>query len=419
MTLDPDGHGAAATDILDDAPRSGTQGLGRLGPLLLLATLSWSLPAAAAPTLLQALFDGGIDKVTLAATVSTAAALAATCSTIVTGALSDRTRTRYGRRKPWILGGAIVGATSLTFMTVAYNFAVVVICFCGFQIGLTAMAAALAALLPDRVEAGLLGRASSMGGLGNLLGTALAGFAAAAYIDVPRVGMAVIPWLMVVAAVVICWTLPTEPSPPPAGTWTMSALLASMRPPADRDFWLAFLGRLTFLMSLLTVVAYQLYLLTDYFHLPKGEAARTIAHGGLILAAGAGIAAIVSGPLSDRLRRRKPFVATACLVGASGTALPLAYPTLSIYLVYVAVVALAYGTFISVDQALMVEVLPTATNNARDLGFLAAASTAPGVLAPTFAGVLVSGIGYPALFVGGIACALVSACSLLAIRRVR
>ena len=54
---------------------------------------------------------------------------------------------------------------------------------------------------------------------------------------------------------------------------------------------------------------------------------------------------------------------------------------------------------LAVDQALITQVLPAAEDRARDLGVINIANTAPQILAPVLAAPLVTGLGYPALFI--------------------
>ena len=190
-------------------------------------------------------------------------------------------------------------------------------------------------------------------------------------------------------------------------------------PPGDRDFWLVFIGRVMFLLGLLTTFAYQLYILTDYFGADEPTAQRMLALSGIVLAVGAGLFTVVMGPLSDKAGRRKPFVIGAGLVGAAGVSLMLTSHNVVIFPISIAAMSIAYGTFISVDQALMVEVLPSQANAARDLGFLTVANSAPGIIAPGVAGALVGLGGCPAVFVGGLSMTLVSGLFLVFIRRVR
>jgi MFS family permease len=388
----------------------------------LIGALSWAIPAATFGTLSQALF-ADLDpenKIRLAAINATVSAIGGAIAVVVGGLLSDRTRSRFGKRKPWLLTGALLAAVAMIPIPFTTNFAVIIGLFTCAQIGLNVLVAGLSALLPDHVHKNLLGRASALTGLGNLMGSAVGGVIAAALIPIPAIGCAIVPWTMVIAAVLLWWLLPTISSVnEPADPLSVKLLLKSLRPPGDRDFWLVFTGRVCFLLGLLTTFAYQLYILTDYFQADQATAQRMVALSSIILAVGAGVFTVIMGPLSDRVGRRKPFVIGAGIVGAAGVALLLTSHNVSIFPISFAALSVAYGTFISVDQALMVQVLPNQQHAARDLGFLTVANTAPSIVAPGLAGLLVTLGGYPAVFVGGLVLTALSGAFLVSVKRVR
>lgn len=128
---------------------------------------------------------------------------------------------------------------------------------------------------------------------------------------------------------------------------------------------------------------------------------------GLVLLVGVLLSALASGVLSDRLGRRKPFIVWSSVVMALGLAVPLAFPTTTGVLVYSFLLGLGFGAYISIDLALMTEVLPASmtagasgpTNSAgRDLAVLGLATTLPQALSPSIAAGLVSLTGgYPVL----------------------
>ena len=81
------------------------------------------------------------------------------------------------------------------------------------------------------------------------------------------------------------------------------------------DFFWAFTGRLLLYTGYFAVTGYQFFLLTDYFGI--ADPGSVIPVLGLISLAGILIATIVSGPLSDKVGRRKPFVfASSAVTGA-------------------------------------------------------------------------------------------------------
>ncbi|WSQ14344.1 MFS transporter [Streptomyces sp. NBC_01231] len=396
--------------------------LGRLGPLLFLVHAGWMLPFAAAGTLIPALLTE-IDpdrKVALYGTLATTGSLASMIATIVIGTLSDRTRSRLGKRNPWIASGGVVLAVAATTMSFTSDFLLLVALWITFQVGLAVVLAPLFAVLPDRVAPDNLGKASAVVGFGQLVAQSLGSVVAGALITVPREGLRWLPWLIAVTAMLFVLLAP-EPDnrDEPREARSARALLRGFMPPRDRDFLLALVGRFLLLMSFMSVLLYQLFVLTDYIGLGVEEAGRVIATGGVVMALSSGAATVLSGPLSDRLGRRKPIVITASLIFAAAE-LPLVLSdSLAAFYTFLGAGGFAYGIYIAVDQALLANVLPNGDDRAKDMGILNIANTGPQILAPIASGLVVTAVGYRSVFVIAIVLAVVSALVLLPLRRVR
>jgi MFS family permease len=167
------------------------------------------------------------------------------------------------------------------------------------------------------------------------------------------------------------------------------------------------------------VAGYLLFIATDLLGLTTAEAGQVLALGSLLLAVCAGISTVVAGAWSDRLGTRKPFVAGAALLIALGSVWFIAAPSVMALRGFFVVAGAGYGIYLSVDQALMVEVLPSAGGEAKELGFLSLGNTAPIVLAPIVGGAVVTAVGYRPLFIISAVTAVAGAAAILAIRRVR
>ena len=402
--------------------------LGRLGPILCLAHLSWLMPVAASAPLLQALL-GSMDahtKMSRYAILAAVGALVGMFANVLFGALSDRTRSRFGRRNPWVLLGAVGAAASLSALSLAPGFPLVVGLWVCFQVALNAMVGPLVAILADRVADRQLGQASSWVGVGQLLGQSVGTVAAGLVVAAPAEGLRWIPWGMVLGALAVFFGAPDrsnarrdEPQPDPSSRHTDPTAPARPLLPRDADFRWALGGRLLTMLGLQSVLVYQLYVLTDYVGLSTTGAGGVIATSGVLIALVSATAIGVSGPWSDRLGRRKVFVIGAAALVALAMVPPLVSRTLPAFYAFVVIGGLAYGVYIAVDQALMAEVLPDGEHRAKDMGLLNIANTVPQVLAPLIAVALVPALGYRCLFVLGIALALAGALCIAPIRRVR
>lgn len=424
-TIVEDGAGAATNFVAD---RSSVNSLGErrfverltwFGPMNLFMVLGWTIPTAAVSTIFGLLYSAHLSESDANAAIGVTnvlGVLVGAIASVLAGTLSDRTRSRWGRRNPWILAGGVVMVLALFLLSVAPVAAVwpVVLAFCLFQLGLNTLAASYTALLPDRVATGLMGKASAFSGLGSLAGTAIGGIAASLLIKSFGVADAaasyrVLPWLMIVMVVFLLVklpgadlrVLPHDEADPRGGVLTA---IREFRLPRSRDYWLAYLGRFLTVVSIMLTLQTGTQIMRYYLNFTVEQAADLHALSGLVLAVFGAAASMVAGPLSDRLGRRKPLVVFSALVAGFAPLIYLVAPANPVLfcLTHSAVAALAFGIFQATDQALMVEVLPDPSTAARDLGFLSTTNTLSGVLAGAAGALLIGTIGFTALFIAAL-----------------
>jgi len=131
---------------------------------------------------------------------------------------------------------------------------------------------------------------------------------------------------------------------------------------------------------------------------------------------------VVCGWLSDAIGRRKPIIWISCAVTAIGLLLGMTAPSTAIFMIAIMIVGAGQGAYISVDVALMTEVLPSFANAGKDLGVVALAYQVPQLLVPIVAAALLptgGGDNYTALFVFAICMAVIGGLAILPIKRVR
>jgi MFS family permease len=81
------------------------------------------------------------------------------------GKLSDRTSSRLGMRRPWMVIGLVGGSLGILMVALAPNIPVVLVGWCIAQLLFNALLAALAAVLPDQVPAAQRGLVSGFLGI--------------------------------------------------------------------------------------------------------------------------------------------------------------------------------------------------------------------------------------------------------------
>lgn len=355
--------------------------------------------------------------------ISAATAVVSLVSNLVFGNLSDRTRSRFGRRAPWILGGAVLGGVSLTLVGILPDPTSITLVYCLAMVGLNMMLAPAVAVLADRVPAHLRGTMSAYYGAGLAAGSPVGSLVGAIFITNALPGFVLGGALMVLGGVVALAVWPRERSavdlPPAEGE--LKDLLLSFRPPRNAsDFYLAFVGRLFMLVSYQMVMAYQLYIVQNHVGQSVEESGRTIATMSVILLVVSFVGSILSGPISDRIRRRKLPVVVSSVLFAVGIAMPWIMPTATGMFLMAGIAGFGYGVYTSVDQALNVDVLPNEKEAGKDLGILNLSTTAGQTVGPLITSAIVVATGsYNLIFPVSIAAALLGAFAVLRIKSVR
>ncbi|MFI6927762.1 MFS transporter [Nonomuraea spiralis] len=355
--------------------------------------------------------------------VNTMSALAAMIIQPLVGVLSDRTRTRFGARAPWMLAGALIGAVGLITAGLSTTVTQLVVVMMAVQLGFNAFQGPLAAILPDRVPSRLRGRYSTLTGLG-AIAAAIAGpvlaSAFATRIPVGYAGFAGVILLIIVVFVVVNPDTDNRGVARPA--FSVPAFLKAfwVNPLRHPDFFWAFLGRVLIFGGYYMVQTFNIYIAQEYIGLSLTEAARLVPLIGLMGLPGFIIAIAVSGLLSDRVGRRKPIVLVGGLIIAASALFPLILPSVAGLMISTVVLTIGFGVFISVDQALVSEVLPSEDDHAKDLGVINIAATLPNTIAPVAAGGIVTIFGgYAALYPVVAIVAGAGALAVLPIKRVR
>src|SRR5258708_2094313 len=109
-------------------------------------------------------------KVAALGLVAGVSAIFATVFNPLGGSLSDRTRSRFGRRAPWLIGASAALLPLLAFLGQARAVLLVLLGWCLAQATANMFQAPLAAVIPDRVAATRRGTASSVAGVASILG---------------------------------------------------------------------------------------------------------------------------------------------------------------------------------------------------------------------------------------------------------
>jgi MFS family permease len=365
------------------------------------------------------------DKEAILALVTGAGAAVSLVANPLFGAFSDRTTSRRGRRVPWVLFGAVLGAAALIALAGAPTVAVMTLLWCLVQAGCNGAYAAITAAIPDRVPVPQRGTVGGLAAMGQT-----AGILAGAVIASAVAGNFAAGYFVCAAALlagVVLYYVKNDDVPLPAQARPPFSLAGFVRgfwvsPVRHPDFAWAWLTRLLVNIGNHMITLYLLFFLSDAVRVRQTEGIEP-AFGVLILtglyAVMVIITSVVGGRLSDRLGRRKPLVIlSSALIAAASLILAFA-PTWPGALLGASVLGIGFGCYLAVDFALITEVLPTALNRGRDLGVINIANSLPQVLAPLIAFPFVTlWGGYVALYVAAAVIGLLGAVFVVKIKGV-
>jgi len=303
--------------------------------------LAWMLPAnlgvfilwGAIPGLLLALQLEQLDaanKVANLAWVSSMGAFAAMLAQPIAGAISDRTRSKFGRRAPWMVGGALIGGLALIGMASANSVVQVAIAWTIVQVAYNFVQGPLSAILPDRVPVRARGTFAAVGGAAAMLG-ALGGQIVGSTLGKSiGAGYLMLAGLALVTTVLFVVFNPDESSKDlEASEFQLKDFLHTfwVSPVKYPDFAWAFIGRLLLYLGYFSVMGYNLYLLSDHIGLGTSAALGYVPILGIISLAAMLPMILISGPISDRMGRRKIFVFISSVIVGLGLIVPWVWPT--------------------------------------------------------------------------------------------
>jgi len=391
--------------------------------LLILATFG-SYIALVAPigiSLALRIQDIDPDHVERLGFVTGAGALVAALSGPLVGMWSDRTRSRFGRRRPFAFCGIILGFCGLAITAWAPTVPLLIVAWMFTQAGLATAMGSLLFSQADRLPEEQRGKVAGLSGfvqmIASVAGTGLAsGFVGNNYL------VFLVPGAVGLVLMLLWVALIKEPdsrNSPLANPITLKFALSQMvfSPREYPDFAWNWLGRLLFNFGVTFATSFT----TLFFASRLTDSGDVADLGGLIVAlALVGVlftagGALLGGFLSDKLNRRRIFIAVAGVVFTVGAIILAAGgENLPILISGASLINLALGVFSAVDQAIVLDVLPNADSEAgRYLGVNGYSTTLAQSFAPMLAAPLLvlgatgSDKNYGLLFIIAAACTLI------------
>jgi Na+/melibiose symporter-like transporter len=284
----------------------------------------------------------------------------------IAGAMSDRSGSRWGRRRPYILIGAILTLAFLPGISLAGSLAVLFAIYYLLQISANTALGPYLTLFPDLVPGAKRGLASGVKGLLEIAGAGVAIWAVGQLMGNYSLGEG--SWwlwlsLGILGAIFLGTMLATiflVKETPGAGGPKLP-LVSILRKTfqidieANPDFIRFVLCRLFFVIPLTAFQAFGLYFFRDYL----GVANPSAVMGDFTLVSSLCMLGMVypAGHLSDRFGRR-PIGLISGLIGALGIGLLFFFRSYDFILTSAILMGIGFGGLMSSNWALAVDVVP-------------------------------------------------------------
>ncbi len=364
-----------------------------------------------------------VENVVAFGIISGIAGLCALVAYPLTGALSDRTVSKYGRRRPWILGGALLFAFALLALGTQKSMFGIGLFWSLALIGFCMLTAALTATISDQVPVNQRGFISGWISAPQAVGTILGLILVTELFVGQFLGYAVMAALLVLLVLPFLLRIKDEVLPLEHRTpLTFRSLIQGfwISPTKFPDFGWTLASRILVNFGNAFGTSLLLYFLAYGLGLGIKDAEGSLIVLTLIYMVFVIASSLIFGRLSDKLGRRKGFVFLAAALQAIAAVLLALVPDLTVAMVAAGILGLGYGTFLSVDQALATQVLPDAQSRGKDLGIMNIASAVPQAIAPLVGAFVVAAVaGFQGLFLLAAAVAFLGALAVLPIKGVR
>lgn len=326
------------------------------------------------------------------------------------GALSDRTTSRFGRRRPWLLVGMVGDALGLALLANSQTILQMALAWVMVQFFGNMLFSAYGAILPDRVPVRQRGTTQAIIGLSSPIAIILSDLL---FIQVTDLRAAYYPIIAVLVGFTILFLLlykeeRIKGSPPPfrLGRFLASFWINPRLHPGFARAWLMWL--LVWLgFTLGTGSFFFLYLqnITRYESLfPGSQVKEAIALAQMLQIAFGVPLMLAAGVLSDRLGRRKDFVLAGALAIGVGATMLIFTSGWPLVLVASVVSGVGFWVFYNLGVAMISQMLPSADSRGKDLGLINIAACLPQIVMPPVGAVIINAAGaanpagYQALF---------------------
>lgn len=311
------------------------------------------------------------------------------------GIWSDRTRSRFGRRTPFLYLGTVIGFAGLVVIGFAPNLLIIGVGWVLGMSGWSIAGAALQTIQADKLPERQRGKVSALTGLTTQIAPVLGIGVAYAVASIDTMLIFVVPGVIGALLLAIFPLIKPEGSSkdlPQTEHVTVKSVVSSYGFNVRKypDFAWNWLGRFVFFIGLYFNTTFGTFFYAQRLNLPVVEVGGIVATVGMIGVVAAATGALLGGFLSDKLQRRRLFVMVAALLFVAGAAVEATAWSLPQIIVGALLMQLAIAVFATVDQAIVYAIIPERDQAGRYMAVIQFAQKIPSAVAPLLAGLVIT-----------------------------
>ncbi len=277
------------------------------------------------------------------------------------GVLSDRTRLRFGRRRTWMLAGMLTGLIGSILVGLAPTVPLLVAAWTLAFIGYTAAGGMFLTHLGDKLPAKQRGKVAGLTGAVTQIAPIVGVGIASIFATVPLAMFAAPAAVAFLLGLVFVFLMKDEAGPATKTRFELRQFTQGFwfNPRRHPNFAWVWISRCLIFLSLSFMQLYTVYLLGSRLQMDPAAIGALVATQGLAGLAVAIVGSLLSGALSDRIGRRKPFIVAAGLILAAGLVITATMTSIPQFFIGSMLAVFGVGIFGAIDQAIGLDTLPS------------------------------------------------------------